>query len=360
MREILYTVTNNKERIEPRTRQWAGMQFEDNMTNIVFDLSVLGYKNALYRIDFNSPGAGYQPSEALEIINGRVSRALPLSVTQYGGDIQVTAVVTVLDEAGIETGVQLSYPVFVYLTSVNKENGAAVCGNITAAEVSALEAAARAEKAANDAEVYRNETETAAEKTEAAQRALEKDTLFVFNGGDASSEAEVDLVVDDYLSTKSHNPVENAVVARKFEIMNGAFTAEIAEAKEELLQKNEETSQEVETLKKDYVVESYKDGIWNCRKWASGIAECWGIWEGALSDYADYNGFYFYQQQVAFPKGLFVAQPVPAYTATLGEQFCVSGMTLNLSNEQMGCYAMKFGGGESEARFNIRAIGRWK
>lgn len=110
----------------------------------------------------------------------------------------------------------------------------------------------------------------------------------------------------------------------------------------------------------DYVVERGTSGIWTYEKWASGKSECWGTWIGALTDYENYNGFHFYQQQVAFPEGLFAGNPVPTYTVAMDDVFCVSGMALNLFKDSMGCYAMSFGGGERLVTFNIIAKGKWK
>lgn len=63
----------------------------------------------------------------------------------------------------------------------------------------------------------------------------------------------------------------------------------------------------------DYVLEQGTSGIWTYRKWASGVAECWGgkncgdiaitsAW-GALFEGSKMDG-------IAYPSGLFVSQPV--------------------------------------------------
>lgn len=63
----------------------------------------------------------------------------------------------------------------------------------------------------------------------------------------------------------------------------------------------------------DYVLEQGTSGIWTYRKWASGVAECWGnkncgdiavtsAW-GALFEGSNMGG-------IAYPSGLFVSQPV--------------------------------------------------
>lgn len=151
IREIRYKISEDTKSIEPKTRQWAGMQYEDNATEVVFDISALGITNALCRIDFNSAGAGYQPSENLEFKDDCLRRAIPKHITQYGGEIQVTAVITVLDETGAVTGEALSWPVIVYLTAVDKseEGSKEIETNISEIETSVRKAQEEVEETAD-------------------------------------------------------------------------------------------------------------------------------------------------------------------------------------------------------------------
>ena len=64
LRKIEYTVT--KDGLMPNTRQWGGMQYEDGAAVVIYSLAPHFaeelqdlYQNLAYRIDFNSPGAGY-------------------------------------------------------------------------------------------------------------------------------------------------------------------------------------------------------------------------------------------------------------------------------------------------------------
>lgn len=218
MRTLKYTILKDKNHIDPRTRQWAGMQFEDNATEVVFDLSALNLGNALYRIDFNSAGAGYQPSENLTAEDGKIKRRIPKYITQYGGEVQITAEITLLDTEN-EPVSYLSYPVLVYFTEVDRdaEGSKETTRNISEAEQSALNAAERAEKAEENAKKSEEVSVEAQEKTEAARRALEGGTVFVFVGGDANSKGNVNLVVDTQFSSVSNNPIANKVVAKALE-----------------------------------------------------------------------------------------------------------------------------------------------
>ena len=212
-RTLEYIVLKDLKQINPRTRQWAGMQYEDNATEVVFDLTALNFENALYRIDFNSAGAGYHPSENLTIKDGKISRRIPKYVTQYGGEVQITAEITVLD-ANNEAVSFLSYPVLVYLTDVERdeEGSTEAAKNISEAEKSAIDAAERAKESAQIAKNSETLSVEAQEKTELARRALEEGAVFVFLGGNADSKGNISFVVDTQLSSASNNPIANKAV----------------------------------------------------------------------------------------------------------------------------------------------------
>jgi hypothetical protein len=161
IREIKYKILGegNSQKIEPANKQWAGMQYENDATNVIFDISKLIGKveNPVCRIDFNSPSAGYDPSENIiaEQINGDyiISRRIPSSFTQYGGSMQITAVITEgKDETRAitdESMVAYSYPVDIYFTSVKKEalSNSSIITNLSAMEE---EVKAKIEKTAEE------------------------------------------------------------------------------------------------------------------------------------------------------------------------------------------------------------------
>ncbi len=275
MRELIYEVTTDKEHIKPRTRQWAGMQYEDNATEVKFDLSKLSLERALYRIDFNSAGAGYQPSENLVVESNTIRRAIPSYVTQYGGEVQVTAVITILDENGEATGTCLSYPVLIYFTEVDKDaEGSKIAEkNISESEASALDAAERAEKAAQSASESEEAAEEAKEKTELARRAIEEGSKFVFSGGDAFQESEIDLAVDGELSEFSDNPISNKAVTEQLNKQKQDIDG-LLDSIDTLKQESLENKDSIDTLKLDYILEQGTSDSWSYRKWANGDYEC--------------------------------------------------------------------------------------
>lgn len=67
----------------------------------------------------------------------------------------------------------------------------------------------------------------------------------------------------------------------------------------------------------DYVVEHGTDGIWTYRKWASGIAECWGKYNWTSVNITNTWGSMYTgtpsPATIDFPTGLFVDAPICRY-----------------------------------------------
>ena len=349
MRKLTYKVTADRQHIEPSARRWAGMQGEDNATEVVFDLSVLNYENALYRIDFHSTAVGSDPGSSVDSLgeDKTIRRSIPLSITQHGGEVQVTAVVTVLDSGGMETGIVLSYPVIVYFTEVKQQDGEKIAKSISAAEASALDAAERAEKAATDAMIYKDATETAAEETLNAWRNLEKDTTFVFLGGDANSSAETDLVVDKFLSEESSNPVANKAITDEFNSINQTLLNKIA------------------VLEQFAPIEAgVKDG-WNFKKYADGTYECWknvdvqltleNEWETAP------NHYYSAVEPASFPI-TFTEKPclIVSVDNEHGDFLFTKQYTTTENTGFLYAVSLKKYSEKQDLTFYLSAKGRWK
>lgn len=163
IRSIRYKITEDTKGIEPKTKQWAGMQYEDNATVVEFDISNLPHAIHSARIDFDSAAAGYHPSVNLQVSNsGIISREIPKYITQYGGDLQIVAVITTEDGLTREAdAVCYSYPVTVYFTPVSKSEGGSedVEGNISEMEKVVKEMAASVESNLQTTDDYRKETE---------------------------------------------------------------------------------------------------------------------------------------------------------------------------------------------------------
>ena len=111
----------------------------------------------------------------------------------------------------------------------------------------------------------------------------------------------------------------------------------------------------------DYVVEQGTSGIWRYRKWNSGIAECWGVWSGTLTNYTSTMGGNAYYTTISFPTGLFNAAPVPQYTSSIGGNFALTGtLTASLTKDSCNYYALSNSTGSKASSFYIYAIGTWR
>ena len=115
-------------------------------------------------------------------------------------------------------------------------------------------------------------------------------------------------------------------------------------------------------LIKDYVTAQGTSGIWTYRKWASGVAECWGQYTETKSPYTSTMGAFGYvTNNIAFPKSLFVAAPRPFVTVAVGTGFGVYGSDLdNTTKECTKVYAIGTASGSNKVVCKIHAIGTWK
>ena len=99
LRKVIFNVSKNG--VEPLDYAWGGIQNEDNATEVNFVLDNEYFltlnedcETLFFRIDFESGFAGYHPSENLEVVDKTVKREIPKAITQFGGDITSTLVVT--------------------------------------------------------------------------------------------------------------------------------------------------------------------------------------------------------------------------------------------------------------------------
>ena len=231
VRTVEFDVYNGKVQ-----KKWAGMQYEDNATLIVFKLPNDYIKaGATYRIDFNSPGAGYQPSENLGVGTDTVERYLPKSVTQFGGEIQVTLVISFPESNTYPKGESISYPAIIWLTDVEKdENGeVTVEGNISEMEAKVQKTLLQTEYLKKKTVLSAEKAMAAAERTEAARLALlENGAEFIFQGGTAESSSMVDFTLEQIVSEASNNPVSSKAIAAA---INAAANMAILQAVQQAL-----------------------------------------------------------------------------------------------------------------------------
>lgn len=110
----------------------------------------------------------------------------------------------------------------------------------------------------------------------------------------------------------------------------------------------------------DYVVQQGTSGIWTYRKWASGVAECWGSYTTTGGSSTE-GSLYWKGTSTAYPSGLFIGTPITEVTL---QGNWIGGMVLNSSahskNAFYGYMWTAVDGSSHEFIVHIRATGQWK
>lgn len=116
----------------------------------------------------------------------------------------------------------------------------------------------------------------------------------------------------------------------------------------------------------DYVTEEGKDGIWQYRKWHSGVAECWAQHHVDDVEMRTANGNLYGTSEAfkqAFPSGLFEASPTLNLTVqTSYNGSCVGVKTIGLTTmtETCGYTPLGLSPQTADITIGIYAIGSWK
>lgn len=112
----------------------------------------------------------------------------------------------------------------------------------------------------------------------------------------------------------------------------------------------------------DYVVDYGTSGIWTYRKWASGIAECWGelsYTESFTNPYG--NCWYKAHGDIALPSGLFNAPPeIWSSIASNGGIFTSSFYSVETAKIGFYIGSMSQENNAKSLRVMLRAKGLWQ
>ncbi len=314
IRTVTYTLGGEKSL--PPTLQYGGVRYEDNATRVDFVLDEAYKQNIekaypgarfVYRIDFNSLNAGYNPSENIEAVNNTVSRSIPFCMTCFGEQISAVLVITALDGNGDAIGTVLSPEVKIYFDNVTKdavqekelfENISEYEENIKNMYASTKEYASKADEIKDEIEEFALVTENAAKSTEENSKiAVQSANEARLNAQFSIAAAEKCVVVDTIL-TECQNATEQANKSAgeleniKNEISDGGFIKSIEEINKGLVlrfwvgTKAEYNALAVkpkdcyvvitdDDTVADFIVEQGVIDKWTYRKWNSGMAEMW-------------------------------------------------------------------------------------
>ena len=118
----------------------------------------------------------------------------------------------------------------------------------------------------------------------------------------------------------------------------------------------------------DYVVDQGTSGIWQYRKWNSGVAECWGRYTASVTTLSAWGSVYHSDTafSVNYPVGLFNAMPtITAVGDATSGNYSVIGIELTATGTKDATAGMKIirpnsSGTNVDYDINIMAKGTWK
>ena len=109
----------------------------------------------------------------------------------------------------------------------------------------------------------------------------------------------------------------------------------------------------------DYIAEQGKSGIWTYRKWASGVAECWGSYTTTGGSSTE-GSLYWKITSTAYPSGLFIATPIAEAILQGNWIGGISITDLHSKDSFSGYVWTALDNSSHNFIINIRATGRWK
>lgn len=266
--------------LSPSTVQEAGVQGNHRIYEAVFELSDELYAwlqekgnegKLVYRFDgYDGTGMVHHSDTAL-LCEKSVSYPLEYPLTKYGGLVKVELIITLIKER-FENGEALPditdevlhthaarlKLVFSPFKALEDEQQIAEIPSLV--EI-ARENAQRAIKAAEEAV-------EAQKLTEELSVLLQSGAEWVFDGGDASSEMDIQFVIDKQMSDYSNNAVANRVIKA---YIDGKVIEQA-----------------------DHFVEVGKSGIWDYEKRASGVAECWAVLSVKISELVRWDEYHYF------------------------------------------------------------------
>ncbi|MBR7070919.1 MAG: hypothetical protein IKI29_01975 [Clostridia bacterium] len=226
------TFSLNERGIDPASVQFAGLQGEHSATGLRFLLEEVFYQflltkvgqgqSLVYRIDaFDSTGAVFRTASQL-LSAAEVTFPIEENLTRNGGQAKVFLILSLLDETQHTEMELYSFPALLQFESTPQPIGETGQSreSLSSLENSAKEAAKTAQSQAQAASAtaaeiqqLKAQIELLKQQTVAARMALEQGAEFFLDGGNAASNYQIQLAVDDALSSISENPVQNKVIA---------------------------------------------------------------------------------------------------------------------------------------------------
>lgn len=109
----------------------------------------------------------------------------------------------------------------------------------------------------------------------------------------------------------------------------------------------------------DYIVSQGTSGIWTYRKWASGVAECWGQPSKSVASSGTFLGAYAFSTYFSLPAGLFASVAEANVNPKVGTGYAIPAY-INATNASIGVDALSNNDGTQTFSAHISVKGKWK
>ena len=109
----------------------------------------------------------------------------------------------------------------------------------------------------------------------------------------------------------------------------------------------------------DYIVEQGKSGVWTYRKWASGVAECWGQPSKSVASSGTFLDANAYSTFFELPSGLFVSVDSANANPRVGSSYAIPAYIIT-DPTSVGVDALSNESGTKDFSAYIFVRGRWK
>lgn len=109
----------------------------------------------------------------------------------------------------------------------------------------------------------------------------------------------------------------------------------------------------------DIIVEQGRSGAWTYRKWASGVAECWGIPSKSVTSSGTFLGANAYSTYFALPSGLFTSVDAANANPRVGSNYAIPAY-IAASAAQINVDVLSNNSGTAEFSAHISVRGWWK
>ena len=109
----------------------------------------------------------------------------------------------------------------------------------------------------------------------------------------------------------------------------------------------------------DYVVEQGTSGSWTYRKWASGVAECWGQPSQSVASSGTFLGANAFAARFPVPAGLFASVTEVNVNPRIGTEYAIPAY-INVLDTTISIEALSTSSGTQTLSAYISVKGKWK